>query len=62
MREASKRRLGQRPYEEQIMAGIALHEGRVAEMQTGEGKTLAAVALATLNTLSGKGVHIPYCQ
>ena len=58
VREASKRRLDQRPYDEQIMAGIALHQGRVAEMQTGEGKTLAAVAPAILNALSGKGVHI----
>jgi preprotein translocase subunit SecA len=57
-REASKRRLGERPYDEQIMAGIALHQGRVAEMQTGEGKTLAAVAPAVLNALSGKSVHI----
>jgi preprotein translocase subunit SecA len=58
VREASRRRLGQRPYDEQIMAGIALHQGRVAEMQTGEGKTLAAVAPATLNAFLGKGVHI----
>jgi preprotein translocase subunit SecA len=58
VREASKRCLGQRPYDEQIMAGIALHQGRVAEMQTGEGKTLAAVAPATLNALLGTGVHI----
>ena len=58
VREASRRRLDQRPYDEQIMAGIALHQGRVAEMQTGEGKTLAAVAPAILNALQGKGVHI----
>ena len=58
VREASKRRLGQRPYDEQIMAGIALHQGRVAEMQTGEGKTLAAVAPASLNAQAGKGIHI----
>ena len=58
VREASKRRLDQRPYDEQIMAGIALHQGRVAEMQTGEGKTLAAVAPATLNAFMGREVHI----
>jgi preprotein translocase subunit SecA len=58
VREAARRRLGQRPYDEQIMAGIALHEGRVAEMQTGEGKTLAAVAPATLRAMTGFGVHI----
>ena len=58
VREAARRRLDQRPYDEQIMAGIALHQGRVAEMQTGEGKTLAAVAPAILNALQGKGVHI----
>jgi preprotein translocase subunit SecA len=58
VREAARRLLGERPFDEQIMAGIALHRGRVAEMQTGEGKTLAAVAPATLNALSGLGVHI----
>ncbi len=58
MREAAKRSLGQRLYDEQIMAGIALHRGKVAEMQTGEGKTLAAVAPVFVNALSGHGVHV----
>jgi preprotein translocase subunit SecA len=57
-REAARRLLGERPFDEQIMAGIALHQGRVAEMQTGEGKTLAAVAPAILNAMSGRGIHI----
>jgi preprotein translocase subunit SecA len=58
VREAARRILGERPFDEQIMAGVALHQGRVAEMQTGEGKTLAAVAPATLNAFLGRGVHI----
>jgi preprotein translocase subunit SecA len=58
VREASRRRLGERPFDEQIMAGIALHHGWIAEMQTGEGKTLAAVAPAVLNAVTGRGVHI----
>jgi preprotein translocase subunit SecA len=58
VREAARRLLDERPFDEQIMAGIALHQGRVAEMQTGEGKTLAAVAPAVLNGLCGRGVHI----
>jgi preprotein translocase subunit SecA len=57
-REASKRTLNQRHFDVQILGGIALHEGKVAEMKTGEGKTLAATLPATLNALLNKGVHI----
>jgi preprotein translocase subunit SecA len=56
--EATQRTLGIRPYKVQIMAAIALHEGNLVEMQTGEGKTLAAVMPAYLNAITGKGVHI----
>jgi preprotein translocase subunit SecA len=58
VREAARRTLGQRPYDEQVMAGLALHEGHVVEMATGEGKTLAAVMPAALNALAGRGVHV----
>jgi preprotein translocase subunit SecA len=58
VREAAKRNLGQRPFDVQLMGGIALHRGEVAEMMTGEGKTLAAVSPAYLNALEGKGVHV----
>lgn len=58
VREASGRVLGQRHYDVQLMAGIALHEGNVAEMKTGEGKTLMATLPVILNALSGKGVHV----
>lgn len=57
-REASKRTLKQRHYDVQILGGIALHEGKVIEMKTGEGKTLAATLPVTLNALLNKGVHI----
>jgi preprotein translocase subunit SecA len=57
-REAAKRVLGQRHYDVQIMGGAALHLGNIAEMKTGEGKTLTAVLPAYLNALSGEGVHI----
>ncbi|MEA2113461.1 MAG: preprotein translocase subunit SecA [Patescibacteria group bacterium] len=57
-REASKRALGQRPFDVQLIGGIVLHQGRIAEMKTGEGKTLASVLAAYLNALPGKGVHI----
>jgi preprotein translocase subunit SecA len=57
-REAAKRTLGQRPYDVQLLGGVALHEGSVAEMMTGEGKTLSAVAPAYTNALMGKGVHV----
>ena len=58
VREASDRVLKMRPFDVQLMGGIALHEGNVAEMKTGEGKTLVAVAPAYLNALTGRGVHI----
>lgn len=57
-REASKRKLGMRPYDVQLIGGMVLHEGCVAEMKTGEGKTLVTVAPAYLNALTGKGVHV----
>ncbi|HSX41196.1 MAG TPA: preprotein translocase subunit SecA [Candidatus Saccharimonadales bacterium] len=58
VREAAKRVIGQRHYDVQLMAGIALHEGKIAEMKTGEGKTLMSTAPTYLNALSGKGVHL----
>ncbi|HZN16771.1 MAG TPA: preprotein translocase subunit SecA [Micromonosporaceae bacterium] len=57
-REAASRVLGQRPFDVQLMGGAALHFGNIAEMKTGEGKTLTSVLPAYLNALSGKGVHI----
>ncbi len=57
-REASRRTLGERPYDVQLMGGIALHQGRIMEMKTGEGKTLSSVPAAYLNSLSGLGVHV----
>ena len=57
-REAADRVLGLRPYRVQLIGGIILHQGRIAEMKTGEGKTLVATLPAYLNALSGKGVHI----
>src|SRR6056297_1894315 len=58
VREASKRTLGQRHYDEQLIGGITMHEGNIAEMKTGEGKTLAATLPLYLNSLEGKGVHL----
>jgi preprotein translocase subunit SecA len=58
VREASKRVLGQRQYDVQLTGGMILHEGGIAEMRTGEGKTLVAVAPVYLNALEGKGVHV----
>ena len=58
VREAAKRAKGMRPFDVQLVGGMALHEGRIAEMRTGEGKTLAATLPATLNAISGRGVHI----
>ncbi len=58
VRETARRALGQRPYDVQMLAGIALHQGKLVEMQTGEGKTLAAVAPVVLNALTGRGVHV----
>jgi len=57
-REAAKRNLKQRPFDVQLMGGIALHWGKIAEMKTGEGKTLAATLPVCLNALTGKGVHV----
>lgn len=58
VREASKRTVGLRPMDEQIIGGVALHQGKIAEMATGEGKTLTAVLSACLNALSGDKVHV----
>ncbi len=57
VREAGKRALGQRHYDVQLMGGIVLHEGKIAEMKTGEGKTLVATLPVVLNALTGRGVH-----
>ena len=58
VREAAKRTLGQRHFDVQIMGGAAMHMGNIAEMKTGEGKTLTAVLPAYLNALDGQGVHV----
>ena len=58
VREAAKRVLGQRHYDVQLIGGMVLHDGRIAEMKTGEGKTLVATLAVYLNALSGKGVHV----
>ncbi len=58
VREASKRTNGQRPFDTQLVGGIALHQGRIAEMRTGEGKTLVATLPLYLNALTGKGTHL----
>ena len=58
VREASARVLGMRHFRVQLIGGIVLHQGRIAEMKTGEGKTLVATLPAYLNALTGKGVHI----
>jgi len=58
VREAAKRTLGQRPYDVQVMGGAALHLGNIAEMKTGEGKTLTAALPVYLNAIAGKGVHV----
>src|SRR5688500_13097118 len=57
-REASVRATGMRHFDVQLIGGIALHQGRIAEMRTGEGKTLVATLPATLNALTGRGVHV----
>ncbi|MDR0685234.1 MAG: preprotein translocase subunit SecA [Spirochaetaceae bacterium] len=57
-REAAKRMLGERPFDVQVMGSIVLHQGKIVEMKTGEGKTLMSVAAAYLNAISGSGVHI----
>ena len=58
VREAAKRTLGQRHFDVQLLGGMVLHQGRIAEMRTGEGKTLVATLAVYLNALSGKGVHV----
>ena len=58
MREASKRTLGMRPFDVQLLGGAVLHEGSIAEMRTGEGKTLVATLPLYLNALLGEGVHL----
>ena len=57
-REAARRTLGERPYDVQILGGIVLHQGKITEMKTGEGKTLSSVTAAYLNALTDEGVHI----
>ena len=57
-REAAKRTLGQRHFDVQLIGGMILHEGRIAEMKTGEGKTLVATLAVYLNALGGRGVHV----
>src|ERR1700685_3727261 len=58
VREAGKRTLGQRPFDVQMIGGMVLHEGRIAEMKTGAGKTLVATLPVYLNALAGRGVHV----
>lgn len=62
VREASKRVLGLRPFDVQLIGGMILHSGEIAEMRTGEGKTLVAVLPAYLNALAGKGVQVSMSQ
>jgi preprotein translocase subunit SecA len=58
VREAARRKLGERIFDVQLMGAVVLHKGRITEMKTGEGKTLASVPAAFLNSLTGKGVHV----
>ena len=58
VRESAKRTLGQRPFDVQLLGGIVLHKGMIAEMRTGEGKTLVGTLPVYLNALAGKGVHV----
>src|SRR5690606_10228193 len=58
VREAGKRVLGMRHFDVQLVGGLALHQGKIAEMRTGEGKTLVATLPSYLNALTGKGVHV----
>ncbi|TET74678.1 MAG: preprotein translocase subunit SecA, partial [Dehalococcoidia bacterium] len=58
VREAARRKIGERQFDVQLMGGIVLHQGKIAEMKTGEGKTLVATLPVTLNSLTGKGVHV----
>jgi preprotein translocase subunit SecA len=57
-REAARRSLGERPYDVQVLGSIVLHQGKIAELKTGEGKTLMSVAAAYLNAIPGKGIHV----
>ncbi|MDR0313260.1 MAG: preprotein translocase subunit SecA [Treponema sp.] len=57
-REASRRNLGERPYDVQVLGSVVLHQGKIAELKTGEGKTLMVVAAAYLNAIPGKGIHV----
>jgi preprotein translocase subunit SecA len=57
-REAARRNLGERPYDVQVLGSVVLHQGKIVEMKTGEGKTLMSVAATYLNALSGRGVHV----
>jgi len=57
-REAARRNLGERPYDVQVLGSIVLHQGKIAELKTGEGKTLMVVAAAYLNAIPGKGIHV----
>ena len=61
VREGAVRAIGQRPFPVQMIGGIVLHQGRIAEMRTGEGKTITACLPAYLNALTGKGVHVVTC-
>ncbi len=58
VREAARRTIGQRPFDTQLIGGLVLHQGKIAEMKTGEGKTLAATLAVYLNAIEGKGVHV----
>ena len=58
VREAAKRTLGQRHFDVQLLGGMVLHNGKISEMRTGEGKTLVATLAVYLNALTGKGVHV----
>jgi preprotein translocase subunit SecA len=58
VREAARRTLGQRHFDVQLVGGMVLHDGKIAEMKTGEGKTLVATLAVYLNALTGKGVHV----
>jgi len=58
VREAAKRTLGQRHFDVQLIGGMVLHEGKISEMKTGEGKTLVATLPVYLNALAGRGVHV----
>jgi preprotein translocase subunit SecA len=57
-REAARRNLGERPYDVQVLGSVVLHQGKIVEMKTGEGKTLMSVAAAYLNAIPGKGIHV----